>query len=285
MRYLMKVGKVVYDIESPVPLPWRDSDLSFQLESPPDDFSCHVVVREVKEISGESDPCYQSNGIAARVEPNGVQIRTHRAMYAKNRPVFARSIEGPEGIVIEALTSGEAWNNLCISVWSLLHLENHLLDTGGLILHCCYLMQGGEAILFTAPSGIGKTTQGKLWEQIYGAEIINGDRAVLQRDPEGWLAMGYPFHGSAPECRNESYPVKAIAIVQQAEGDWVEEVSPAEAAILLYEGITVNVWDKEKSMQALDLLQELIADVPIVRLHCTMGESAAKTLHNYLYGG
>ena len=51
---------------------------------------------------------------------------------------------------------------------SLLALERRLAEQPCLILHCAYTEYQGKAMLFSAPSGTGKTTQAGLWEQYRG---------------------------------------------------------------------------------------------------------------------
>ena len=57
---------------------------------------------------------------------------------------------------------------------SLLALERRLSERPCLILHCAYLEYQGKAMLFSAPSGTGKTTQAGLWEQYRGSRTVNG---------------------------------------------------------------------------------------------------------------
>ena len=45
---------------------------------------------------------------------------------------------------------------------SLFALERHMIKNDSLILHCAYMVYQGKAILFSAPSGTGKSTQAKL---------------------------------------------------------------------------------------------------------------------------
>lgn len=53
-------------------------------------------------------------------------------------------------------------------------------DVGMLVLHSAYIVtRGGEGILFSGPSGIGKSTQAALWERFAGARTVNGDRALV----------------------------------------------------------------------------------------------------------
>ena len=75
---------------------------------------------------------------------------------------------------------------------SLLALERRLSERPCLILHCAYLEYQGKAMLFSAPSGTGKTTQAGLWEQYRGSRTVNGDKALLEYDGKSvdskWLA-------------------------------------------------------------------------------------------------
>ena len=51
-----------------------------------------------------------------------------------------------------------------------------------------------KAILFSAPSGTGKSTQADLWQKyVRGVEIINGDRAIIGIEDNGVKAYGLPF--------------------------------------------------------------------------------------------
>ena len=55
-----------------------------------------------------------------------------------------------------------------------------LAGYGQLVLHSSYVLtQSGAAVLFSGPSGIGKSTQAALWQQYAGADVINGDRTLL----------------------------------------------------------------------------------------------------------
>lgn len=61
---------------------------------------------------------------------------------------------------------------------------NILLTKGVLHLHSSFVLHQGKALLFTGPSGIGKTTQAELWRDYQGSMIVNGD-ACLMRKIEG----------------------------------------------------------------------------------------------------
>ena len=49
---------------------------------------------------------------------------------------------------------------------SLFALEKRLASRAQMVLHCAYVEYKGDAVLFSAPSGTGKTTQAGLWKSI-----------------------------------------------------------------------------------------------------------------------
>ena len=119
---------------------------------------------------------------------------------------------------------------------SLLALERRLIARDSLILHCAYRVYQGEAILFSAPSETGKTTQANLWEKYRGSRTVNGDRALLGKRNGRWTAQGWPVCGTSEVCHNEEFPIRAVVMLSQAkaqpdfkfvEGSWVLEDNAA----------------------------------------------------------
>ena len=165
---------------------------------------------------------------------------------------------------------------------SLFSLEKKVIDHNGLILHSAYILKDGEAVLFTAPSGTGKSTQADLWEKYRGTKTINGDRTLLSFDEKGWHAYGWPICGSSEICNNETYPLNAIVIISQSDNNYVEQVKGIHAFKVLTSEITINMWNKEFQNKAFDLIQKLIYEVPIYHLKCDISEDAVKCLEKAL---
>ena len=90
---------------------------------------------------------------------------------------------------------------------SLLALERRLVKKDSMILHCAYVEYQGEAILFSAPSETGKTTQANLWEKYRGSRTVNGDRSLLGKIDDRWTAQGWPVCGTSEVCNNEAVPI------------------------------------------------------------------------------
>ena len=165
---------------------------------------------------------------------------------------------------------------------SLLALERRLAEQPCLILHCAYLEYQGKAMLFSAPSGTGKTTQAGLWEQYRGSRTVNGDKALLEYDGKAWTANGWPVCGTSEVCENKKLPVGCIVMLSQAKLNQAWRLRPAEAFTSLYGQITMNRWDREELVKNLDLLERLVGKVPIYHLACDISEDAVKTLEQEL---
>lgn len=161
---------------------------------------------------------------------------------------------------------------------SLLALERRQLALGGLILHCACICHDGEAILFSAPSGTGKSTQADLWARFRGAEVINGDRMLLQKRGGRWLARGWPVCGSSGICHNRDLPIRAVVNLSQAPVDRAQRMAPMQAFTRLYSEITINRWNRQGNLQVMELLEDLVTAVPAYHLACTMEESAVEAL-------
>ncbi len=162
---------------------------------------------------------------------------------------------------------------------SLLALERRFAKRGGLILHCAYLEYEGKAILFSAPSGTGKSTQAELWRQYRNGNVVNGDRALLMQKEGRFMAMGWPVCGTSGICENKELPVGAIVLLSQAKQNEVVRKKAAEAFVSLYGEITVNRWNKESLLQMIKQLEELLQTVPVYHLKCDISQLAVECLY------
>lgn len=168
------------------------------------------------------------------------------------------------------------------NIWNKIDLSRILLRQGGLILHASYIIWNGCGILFTAPSGTGKSTQAGLWEKYRGAEIINGDRAVIRKREGKQRAYSLPFSGTSGICRNVSCPLQAIVVLGQAKTNILRYLSDSEAVKYLYSQCAVNRWNGAEVSLVMDLLQKLVREVPVLRLDCLPDESAVEVLEKCL---
>ena len=165
---------------------------------------------------------------------------------------------------------------------SLLALERRLVKKDSMILHCAYVEYQGEAILFSAPSETGKTTQANLWEKYRGSRTVNGDRSLLGKKDGRWTAQGWPVCGTSEVCHDEAFPIRAIVMLSQADENRAVRMTPGQAFPLVYSQITVNRWNREDHIHTMDLIQDLLESVPVYHLGCTISEEAVECLARIL---
>lgn len=165
-------------------------------------------------------------------------------------------------------------------------METLFLRKNCLMLHAAFIRWKGKGILFTAPSGTGKSTQAELWKKYERADILNGDRAAVRRDESGcWQAYGLPYAGSSGIYRNEKAPVSAVVVLRQAEENRIRQLGMLEIIQKLYPETTVHQWEPDFIEKALTLLTELAGEVPVYLLECRPDRGAVEAVKNVLIGG
>lgn len=170
------------------------------------------------------------------------------------------------------------------NTFSHIALEELLLHRDRIILHATFLTASLGGILFSGPSGIGKSTQAELWERYEGARQINGDRPILGREGARWIAYGSPYAGSSRCHVNESCPVRAIVTLEQGAENRLIRLTEGQAFHQLFAQTTVNSWNPWFVERACDLVARLAADVPVYHLACTPDRRAVETLKAALKG-
>jgi hypothetical protein len=160
--------------------------------------------------------------------------------------------------------------------------ESLLMRRRRLCLHAACVDTPLGGILFSGPSGIGKSTQAQLWCTYRGARQINGDRPILSMDTGQWLAWGSPYAGSSWCHLNENARVRAIVILKRGRSCHIRRLNTPEALRAVWAGLTIHSWDKNFVEQALDLTMDLVRDVPVYSFTCTADENAVQYLEEEL---
>lgn len=173
----------------------------------------------------------------------------------------------------------------CVNAnWMLfLMMERLLLPYGRIILHSSAVIHKGEAILFTAPSGTGKSTQASLWESHLGAEIINGDKVIIHADG-GWpVAYGGPVAGTSRIFRDLQAPIKAIVYLRHGKNNEMTFLDQRHAFMALYSQAVKSPNDQGFNEALIPLIAKIAEKVPVADYTCQPHFSAVEYLRNRLY--
>lgn len=159
-----------------------------------------------------------------------------------------------------------------------------LAEHGGVVLHSSYIItQRGEALLFSAPSGTGKSTQAELWRSYARAKVINGDRALVKAE-NGVTANGILFSGTSGISENVTAPLRALILLRQSEKNEIRSVSGKEAFMRLLPQCSYYPDEEENLRLVTGILAEIISAVPVYDFGCVPDESAVSALSEVLYG-
>ena len=166
------------------------------------------------------------------------------------------------------------------NIWNYLAFEDVLINHQGFILHSSFISWQNNGILFTAPSGTGKSTQADLWKKYEDADIYNGDRTIIRKIDGKYYGFGSPYAGSSGIYRNESAPIKAIVVIEQGPDNVIRRLRGREAFLPLFRETLMNTWNKEYMEKMTDLLMDAAFQIPVYHLSCRPDQDAVDTVKN-----
>ena len=161
-----------------------------------------------------------------------------------------------------------------------LNIPELMARRGRFLLHSSFIIYHGEALLFSADKGVGKSTQAALWERYRGALIVNGDRSLLQLGKDGLTAHGTPYCGSSEIALNRSAPVKAVVLLSQGPCNELRRCGGSFAMTRLLAQLSFESYQNEN---AVDFALGLCANVPVFSYQCLPDESAVTMLEESLW--
>ena len=214
MDKLFRIGDFCFCVISELPYAAPDRFQQFSIEAGRPEYTYHI--QKVQTLSG-----LEGKRIARRPDMEVFQDGTK-----ESRLIGIKGTSGYYACYRE-ISSGKAdiWVTKLVrelmpsdTVYgSLFALDRRMIEHGGLILHCAYIEYNGRGILFSAPSGVGKSTQASLWEKYRNSVTVNGDRALLRKKEGKWLACAWPVCGSSQICKRVDVPVHAIVMLCQGK--------------------------------------------------------------------
>lgn len=167
---------------------------------------------------------------------------------------------------------------------SALETEQRVAEHDGFLLHAACIRHNDRAILFTAPSETGKSTQARLWCEHRGAELLNGDRMAVRMMDGQPYACGIPYSGSSPVRKNVMLPLGAIVYLSQAKENTVTRLRGARAFRRVWEGCGVPMWDRSVLEQTMQTVTQTLSLVPVYHLACTPDVRAVELLCDTMEG-
>ena len=168
---------------------------------------------------------------------------------------------------------------LCRRIAHLLIPENTML------FHSSALMYRGQAVLFTAPSGTGKSTHTRLWRQVYGQQVtmINDDKPFVRLGRDGATVFGSPWQGKHNLGSNVQAPLKAICVIGRGLENRIQRISPRDAFPLLLQQV-YRPEQPELLAAILSWTGRISEEIPVYRLTCNTEPEAAMVACRGIFG-
>lgn len=156
---------------------------------------------------------------------------------------------------------------------------------GTVLFHGSAVAVDGQAYLFTAKSGTGKSTHTRLWREMLGsrAVMVNDDKPLLRMDADGFLACGSPYNGKHRLGSNLEVPLKALCILTRAQENRIVRITKQEAYPMLLQQV-YRPANPAALKKTLTLIDRLAAVTPLFRLGCNMEPEAAQVAYRAMKG-
>ena len=164
-------------------------------------------------------------------------------------------------------------------------LCTELAQKDTVLIHGSCVSVDGEAYLFCAPSGTGKSTHTRLWRQYLGenAVMINDDKPLVRIFDDHVRIYGTPWNGKHRLGNNISAPLKSICFLNRGLINSIKEIDPKDSIPMLLK----YIFKPESSTATLDVLNSVTRIPSFCRfwsLECNMCEESARISYTAMSG-
>ena len=278
-----KIGNLIFEINSPVDYKDEGTLSLFLIDEGKADFKVNIEL--VDTLPDKIDNLvYASNDkICTEDGKEACCYFKNTDSFGKNDIIYAKKsmAYGENKCTISILKSMK--NKICERVILIfLSLEELFAEKDCVIFHSSYVNFKEKAIIFTGPCGIGKSTQANLWNKYMNAPIINGDKTLLYKDNNIYMAGGLPISGSSEFCGNLSLPIGAIIKLGQAKENMIKRLTGFDAFNAVMGSCYPVTYSKYLINKEIDFAERLSENVPVFYYECLPDESAVYYLEEML---
>jgi hypothetical protein len=151
------------------------------------------------------------------------------------------------------------------NIVAILALVLRLLPIGGLFLHGSSQVVDGAGIICTGPSGQGKSTISRLFQQ-GGISVLTDEHPIVRpryrAEKTEFQVYGSPWPSSGRFALNASAPLRKIYFIEHGPENALEPLTTREAVLRLLDVSLVPWMDPAFFDPILKTLEALIRDVP-----------------------
>ncbi len=152
----------------------------------------------------------------------------------------------------------------------------------------CILMHGSsisyqdKGIIFTAPSGTGKSTHARLWKQYYDIVYINDDKNYIVKDGDKLYLYGNPWSGKHHLDNNIIVQLTHIIFLYQNKENVIKKLEKRDAFMKLMTQVVTPL--VEEDFDKWNMMIDALLNLPCYSLGCTISKEAVDLVKNTIEG-
>lgn len=284
LKYLFKIADICFDVNGDFEINWNpiiERFLVNVIDHVDYTYQIHIC-KKLPDLTGKliyqtsNQYIYQNKYLESRLyflPLYHYPMIVYQELDDKNRKIsiledYVNSVRKPESF----------------SIFNALSAEKMFYEHNAFVLHSSFIVYNGYAILFSAPSGTGKSTQAHLWLKYKDAKIINEDRTLIKKEGNMWYGYGMPICGSSKICINEKAPIKTVVYLSQYHKNIIEKLSVSVKVKKLISETTINFWNKQFLDNTVSLIEDFSKNITMYHLACQKDKEAVDLLLKTLEG-
>lgn len=171
----------------------------------------------------------------------------------------------------------------CEYVWYGFDYYRKMPEFGGIMVHSSCIAVDGNAYLFSASSGTGKSTHTELWKKKFGedAVYVNDDKPLIRRYGDAFCACGTPFSGKTDLNNNVVVPLKAMCILERGLTNEIRRATTTQSVAKLLEQM-YRPFETTLMAATMAIFTDLLNQIPVYVLSCNMEPEAADVAYDFM---
>ena len=191
-----------------------------------------------------------------------------RVVYAMEHTVSPKS--DPD--VVEYVVSGSRFYRL-------------LVNFDGFMLHSSAVVLDDKAYLFSADSGVGKSTHTKLWkERFENAYILNDDKPALRIFEDEIYVYGTPWNGKSSESVNKKVKLGGICFLYRNDKNVIRKLTSSEALQRMIRQTAQRKFKRHTFEKLMGHWDKLLQQCPIYEMGCLPDTEAVELAYQTMKG-
>lgn len=180
------------------------------------------------------------------------------------------------GLSVAVYESSAIYRQICLKL-----LESY----NGMFFHSSSLAVDNKAYIFTALSGVGKSTHARMWREVFGDKVImiNDDKPIIRNIDGTYYVYGTPWTGKHALGNNIKVPLDGICFLDRGQHNVIEKVNGLDN---LSKALNQTILPKDKELmdKLIGFLEKMLSEVNTYKMECDISHEAAQVAYSYLKG-